>query len=457
MDTADSLRVPYARKSPRFSLGPRGVLFVARHGGCLPDVSKASIADRSKADNVGKALVCLQAGWAIVQCISRLAGHLPLTLLEVNTLGHVLCAFLMYFFWLRKPLDVSEPTTLTGEWTHPMCAWLLMNASLSSGSKEQGTEISGLYVYPRNTGNTPPLAGSCSPQPGPGNSDEPRTKTRPYADSLETESSTTLEESPESMHSSLTEPGPPCMTLNEDEILSRAVFGPRPNTRSEQSRASLRTQVPKSTVDLDLATINRWRLASKFISEHWNVLGINPSKGLPKGPLTPDAMDSANLIMLEVPDWPGLDRFSGHTISSCAKLCTAITLYGGLHSGAWNSSFPSDTEAFLWRMSAVLITGSGLIASMVAVVKYWKSQEEWKQKLRRYAYRYLAMTPEAECAIARGLGECTFCAYNLTIMTIVPTFILARLYLVVGAFISLRRLPTEAYQTPAWTQWIPHL
>ena len=37
------------------------------------------------------------------------------------------------------------------------------------------------------------------------------------------------------------------------------------------------------------------------------------------------------------------------------------------------------------------------------------------------------------------------------------SLILARVYIVVEAFISIRELPALAYQTPQWTNVIPHL
>ncbi len=33
----------------------------------------------------------------------------------------------------------------------------------------------------------------------------------------------------------------------------------------------------------------------------------------------------------------------------------------------------------------------------------------------------------------------------------------ARMYLVIEAFVNIRKLPVSAYQTPDWTQIIPHL
>ena len=74
---------------------PCGVLFLARRN-LLPEIAKETIACRSKVDSVAKALVCFQAGWIVVQTIARKASGLPITLLEINTLGHVVCAMAMY-------------------------------------------------------------------------------------------------------------------------------------------------------------------------------------------------------------------------------------------------------------------------------------------------------------------------------------------------------------------------
>ena len=38
-----------------------------------------------------------------------------------------------------------------------------------------------------------------------------------------------------------------------------------------------------------------------------------------------------------------------------------------------------------------------------------------------------------------------------------PLCVVARLYLVVESFVSLRKVPVKVYQTPDWTQWILHL
>ncbi len=75
-------------RARRITLTARGVALLARYAP-LPRVSRADIEDKSKANDLAKATVMLQATWMIVQVLGRLAFQLPVTLLEVNTVAHV--------------------------------------------------------------------------------------------------------------------------------------------------------------------------------------------------------------------------------------------------------------------------------------------------------------------------------------------------------------------------------
>jgi len=108
---------------PRLTLTSRGVLLLNELEMC-PMPSLKSIQDRSKANYLAKGLVCLQAGWLVLQCISRLVERLPITFLEINSLGHVICVLLMYIFWWNEPLDIPEPTLLANEAVRPLCAFM---------------------------------------------------------------------------------------------------------------------------------------------------------------------------------------------------------------------------------------------------------------------------------------------------------------------------------------------
>lgn len=128
-DTSD---VPSGQKflpgsRERVTISSEGVLFLAEHRRWLiPDISKAEILDKSNANGLAKAIVCLQAIWFCTQCISRLAQGLSISFLELNTFAHAICALLAYALWWSKPLDIGEPTSIKGPGMHGICAFLCM-------------------------------------------------------------------------------------------------------------------------------------------------------------------------------------------------------------------------------------------------------------------------------------------------------------------------------------------
>ncbi|KAG4438567.1 hypothetical protein IFR05_005942 [Cadophora sp. M221] len=88
-----------------------GILYLAKHGHFCK-ISRGDIEDKSKADLLAKSLVCVQVLWVIGQAIERKAAGYPMTLLELHTIVHVVCALLMYALWFQKPLNVQKPTIL---------------------------------------------------------------------------------------------------------------------------------------------------------------------------------------------------------------------------------------------------------------------------------------------------------------------------------------------------------
>lgn len=82
------------------------------YGGSLitRDALKAGeIEDKSKASWFKKAIASLQITWFLTQLIGRAASHLTVTLLELLTLGYVVCALGVYYFWWHKPFDMQVP------------------------------------------------------------------------------------------------------------------------------------------------------------------------------------------------------------------------------------------------------------------------------------------------------------------------------------------------------------
>lgn len=80
------------------TLAPRGVVELAKRGHLLR-MPESSIRDKSKADILAKGLVCIQVTWLSVQCIARKVAGYPVSLLELHTFIHVICALTMYALW----------------------------------------------------------------------------------------------------------------------------------------------------------------------------------------------------------------------------------------------------------------------------------------------------------------------------------------------------------------------
>ncbi|KAF5622269.1 hypothetical protein F25303_12080 [Fusarium sp. NRRL 25303] len=91
--------------------GPAAIISLAAKGHWVK-IRTGEIDDKSKANTFQKGLVIIQVLWMVVQCATRAIFGLPLTLLEIHTMVHVICAFLLYACWFKKPLDIQEPTII---------------------------------------------------------------------------------------------------------------------------------------------------------------------------------------------------------------------------------------------------------------------------------------------------------------------------------------------------------
>ena len=165
----------------------------------------------------------------------------------------------------------------------------------------------------------------------------------------------------------------------------------------------------------------------------------------------------------EVPNWPhsaGLVQQSGYFI--WIAICLAIGLYGGLHAAAWNSHFPTQFEQWAWKVSAVNIAASGALAAIYVAIDDLPTKDGGS---------FIQNFDEVN--FGNHAKSTFFGDVSLTLLLAIPfvvgialvpllcigflVYIPARIFLVVEAFIGLRSMPLDVYQTPEWTQWIPHL
>lgn len=146
LDAADDSLASLFGDYRRLTLTARGLALLAECGH-VPEISAHEIRDKNKADGLAKLLVCIQAGWMIVQVTSRSATGLATTLLEVHTVAHVVCALVMYVIWWHKPRQVVSPTLLKGDSLGPLMMYMFL-ASRMSGATHQGRRVSLKARYP---------------------------------------------------------------------------------------------------------------------------------------------------------------------------------------------------------------------------------------------------------------------------------------------------------------------
>ncbi|KAI9819453.1 MAG: hypothetical protein M1827_006900 [Pycnora praestabilis] len=78
----------------------------------LSDISEASILDKSKTDKMAALLACGQSGWLIVQCIGRFYQNLPLSALEIATIGYVICTLITFAVSWKRPVGINTTTVI---------------------------------------------------------------------------------------------------------------------------------------------------------------------------------------------------------------------------------------------------------------------------------------------------------------------------------------------------------
>jgi hypothetical protein len=78
----------------------------------MPTLEDEDIDDRSKASWFTKGIALTQASWFLLQLLARAIDRLPVTTLELYTLGIVLCGIVTYSANWNKPFDVQRPEVL---------------------------------------------------------------------------------------------------------------------------------------------------------------------------------------------------------------------------------------------------------------------------------------------------------------------------------------------------------
>lgn len=152
------------------------------------------------------------------------------------------------------------------------------------------------------------------------------------------------------------------------------------------------------------------------------------------------------------------DKFPVIGASNDAILLFIVILaYCCLHFIAWNFSFPTRIEQILWRVGCITIVATSFI--FLACETYQDGH-----RLGRWQRWYLKIFPKNPVHLARvntmekKRREMEFIPLWEIIVMSPVTFIytLAKTYIVVEVFVSLRSLPSGAFDSVNWSNYIPH-
>jgi hypothetical protein len=423
---------PFISSPRQLTLTAHGVLLLAKCG-LLPDLDELEIKDKSKQDGLAKALVLLQACWMLLQGLGRVASHIPISLLEVNTIGHILCAFIVYLLWWQKPRDIHEPTILKGNWVDPISAYMYMSSRMS------GARIKGPFK-PRSW-ITPELKKCVYLDFGQAFI-PPRSSDFPETGIVDTTDIRTISNPQKNLT---------VMIDSADYQLSGA-FQLQPSLHLDSQKTTDRKLkmgwTPEPICDSLTLRKTRFRVAAAAVQKYsavkarFNKIESVHAKDVSGTETSTFEPLIEQLVVHKARNWPSdflLPGLGGELMGM--TLWFATMAYGGVHVAAWHEYFPTGIEQYLWRFSSVYIACSGLLwllMNVLGALSPWASV---------YWDRFIALkASRAEYAV-----------YGATATICGVVYIFARAFLVVDAIVSLRELPAQTYSTPRWSEFIPHL
>ncbi|KAH6875317.1 hypothetical protein BKA58DRAFT_119073 [Alternaria rosae] len=430
----------------RLALSVHSIKFIAKYAPeTFSRISQSAIQDKSKANTVVKFLACFQASWFCAQCINRAAGGLSVSLLELNTAVHTVCALTLYLFlWWDKPLDVEEGIVLQGEDLDRLAAFLAManrfpHARLRVAKPSRHSGIN---------------AGLSQDQISTISLDSPQDTSL---------AGMTLEHFGEfdmlAYHSR--------QDIGVSELCLTLAF----EAANKFEFSGVHKEIKPKLYDI----LNNCQVGFQGYSR---IIYLNRVQNRPTweqlGPKKVHGevhqMESERNILTSVLTYSSI---------------LASLFYGGAHLLAWDRAFRTPTEQILWRISGITIgvfgfvsmVGASLVSTMEA--RWYSITDELGPRRRAGPFDRPEATSEDDhdCPSIRelelrrkrqrkthlkeSLGRGLFVGFDalstLLLCLALLFYMLCRIFIIVECFIDLFHLPDSAFIVPMWSLYFPHL
>jgi hypothetical protein len=209
-------------------------------------------------------------------------------------------------------------------------------------------------------------------------------------------------------------------------------------------------------VQLDASGLKRWEVAFEAVKESFAMRAQHPSSlqevvmsrmsdTSPRETTQHSGFDTrwasqmwqasekSDFIDDEIAHWPSIGVAKVHAAFGMAVV---TAMYGVLHALAWQSSFPTSGERDLWRSACLTIANIPILAAPLNLLAAWTEARN----------RVGGITEVVAAAL--------WCSLILLFFFAVMAYPVARVYIIVESFISLRRLPVASYETPMWTSFL---
>ena len=203
---------------------------------------------------------------------------------------------------------------------------------------------------------------------------------------------------------------------------------------------------------MTITTLNRWRLAAtatELYPEFWDkyrknhqlserLAAVKPSD--PDPPVIWRFYTRKNFVVMASSDWS-----PNYSWISVALFFIFTSTYGGIHAAAWDEYFPTPIERLLWWIACLFIMASS------GMFYFYYHFRPYKHSPLADVLRNMFSFNEPRIS---GWSP-VFWSWSMALL--ITMYIFCRIYLVVEAFISLRRLPVTAYQSPRLVPYFPHI